>query len=158
MKDEIKNGIMLGVFVIIILVIVYLATAIFMTGEIGGKKNKTKDNKTTTTTVSTNQYNNKIIADKIFNRSEESYMVVVFSSKNASNELKEMIKNYNGKTKLYVVNVDEAINRSLKADADNLYVQDSSSLKVKENALLIINGGIVTKAVTGGANIISELK
>lgn len=156
MKDEIKNGIMLGVFVIIILVVVYFATAIFMTGEIGGKK--TKDTKTTTTASSTNQYNNRIIASKIFSRSEESYMVVIFSNKKASNELKEMVKNYNGSIKLYVVNVDEAINRSLKSDTDNLYVQDSSSLKVKENALLTISGGVITKAVTGGANIISELK
>ncbi len=156
MKDEIKNGIIIGLFVIIILVVVYFATAIFMTGEIGGKK--TKDIKTTTTVSSTDQYNNRIIASKIFNRNEESYMVVIFSNKNASNELKDSVKNYNGKLKLYVVNIDEAINRPLKSDTDNLYVQDSSSLKVKENALLIINSGTITKAVMGGANIISELK
>lgn len=156
MKDELKNGIILGIFVIIILVVVYFATAIFMTGEIGGKK--TKDNKTTTTVSSTNQYNNRIISSKIFDRSEESYMVVIFSDKKASNELKDSIKNYNGSVKLYVINIDEAINKSLKADVDNLYAQDSSGLKVKENALLTINGGVITNAVTGGANIISELK
>ncbi len=156
MKDELKNGIILGIFVIIIIVVVYLATAIFMTGEIGGKK--TKDNKTTTTVPLTNQYNNRIISSKIFNRSEESYMVVIFSDKKASNELKDSVKNYNGSVKLYVINIDEAINKSIKADVDNLYAQDSSGLKVKENALLTIKDGVITNAVTGGANIISELK
>ena len=40
MKNEIKNGIVIAICVILISVIVYLTTAIFLTGEIGNKKDK----------------------------------------------------------------------------------------------------------------------
>lgn len=156
MKEELKNGIVISVFVIIIILVVYFSTAIFMTGEIGNKKNE--DKTTTTTKSDSNEYNNRIISSKIFNRSEDTYIVVIFSNKKASNELKDKVKNYDGDMKLYVVNLDEAMNKSIKSDTDDLYVKEPSSLKVKENALLTISNGTVINAVTGGANIISNLK
>lgn len=156
MKEELKNGIVISVFVIIIILVVYFSTAVFMTGEIGNKKSE--DKSTTTTKSDFNEYNNRIISSNIFNRSEDTYMVVIFSNKKASNELKDKVKNYAGDTKLYVVNLDEAMNKSIKSDTDDLYVSEPSSLRVKENALLTISNGTVINAVTGGVNIISNLK
>lgn len=157
MKDEVKNGIILGIVVILIIVIVYFSTAIFMTGEIGNKKDK----KTTTTVASANStsdYDNRIMASTILSRTGDKYMVVIFSSKNASNELKDAIKNYSGDTKLYVVDTDEVVNKSLKSDTDNLNVQNINDLKVKESAILTITNSVITDAKSGGANIISTLK
>lgn len=42
MRNELKNGIILSITVILIILVVYLTTAVFMTGEIGSKKNSEK--------------------------------------------------------------------------------------------------------------------
>lgn len=154
MKEEVKNGIVLCICVILILVIVYFATAIFMTGEIGNKKGVSKKN-TTTTESAESEYNNLIMASSIFSRPESNYMVVLFSKKTASNELKEAIKGYSGDTKLYVVNVDEPINKNIKGDVDNI---TKDNLKVKESVLLVIENGDISSSTIGGANIIGKIK
>lgn len=157
MKQEVKNGIVLTICVILIIVIVYLSTAVFMTGEIG-KNTKKKTTTTTTSNVTKETYDNMIILSKVFSQSEENYMVVFFSKKNSSTELKDAISNYSGDTKLYKVNIDEAMNSSVKGASDNLAVSNVSDLKVKDNALITINSGSVTSSTSGGANIIKTLK
>ena len=158
MQKEIRDGIVLGISVILIIVIVYFSTAIFMTGEIGNKSSK----KTTTTTTqfsnTTETYDNMIILSMVFSQSEENYMVVFFSKNNISNELKDAISNYSGDTKLYKVNLDDPMNKIAKGDSDNLTVSNASDIKVKDNALITINSGSIVNTVSGGANIIKTLK
>ena len=153
MKEEVKNGIVLSISVILIIVIVYFATGIFMTGEYGKKVRNT-----TTTSNASNSYNNLIMASNIFNKAEDSYMVILFSKSSASNELYDSVTKYSGDTKLYVVNLDDPVNKYIKSNKNNLSVSDVEELKVKDNALLVINNGMVTKSETNGANIISLLK
>ena len=153
MKEEVKNGIVLSISVILIIVIVYFATGIFMTGEYSNKTKK--DNIISTTRKS---YDNLIMANNIFDRAEENYMVILFSKNIASNELYDSVTNYNGDTKLYVVNLDDPVNKYIKSNENNLSISNVEELKVKDNALLIINNGVITKAETNGANIISLLK
>lgn len=153
MKEEVRNGIVLAICVILILVIVYFATAIFMTGEIGNKKISSK--KTTTTESNESEFSNLIMASSIFSKSESNYMVVIFSKKTASNELKEAIKGYSGETKLYIVNLDEPINKAIKSNTDSISKDD---LKVKDSALITIENGDISSSVIGGANIIGKLK
>ena len=153
LKNEVKNGIILTISVILIIVIVYFATAIFMTGEIGSKLRNTTTNKTTA-----KSYKNMIMASRILDRQEDSYMVMLVSKEKASNELNDSIEKYSGDTKLYIVNLDDPLNRYIKSDIDNLSVTDVSELKVKSNALLIINNGAITKTESNSANIISLLK
>ena len=90
MRNEVKSGIILSVCVILIIVIVYFTTAVFMTGEIGNKKvSKTNNTTESSKTSSSNEtsYENMIIASKAFNRLDETYMVIFFSKKKLSKNI-----------------------------------------------------------------------
>ena len=155
MRNELKNGIILSITVILIILVVYLTTAVFMTGEIGSKKSSEKK---TTTTNAASSYENKILASKVFDHSPETYIVLFFWELDVSDDLKSTITSYSGNTKLYLVNKDEAINKYVSSDTDNVKPDNSSSLKVKKEALLTISNESVTSYVTNESEIIDELK
>lgn len=157
MKNEVKNGLIIGVVVILIIVLVYFMTAIFMTGEIG---NESKTDKTTTTTSSSStvDYDNMIIAGRVFNQTEDTYMVLIFSNNDAKDELKSAISSYTGDVKLYKVNTDEAVNSYVVSDTDNTNPTASKDIKVKNNALITIINGTVSSYVNDEEQIINALK
>lgn len=167
MKDEVKNGIIISVCVVIIIVLVYFMTAVFMTGEIGGNnKKEAKDTSTMekeepNTSSLSESYNNMIIASKTFKMSDEKYMVLFFSKKNASDSVKSALSSYDSGThdvKLYKVNVDEVINSYVISDSENPIPTSSKDLKIKENALITISSGKVSSYLTKETDIINALK
>lgn len=159
MNEELKNGIIVTVTVLLIIVIVYFTTAIFMTGEIG--KKSSKENKTTTTTNSANsEYENSIIASFTFKQSKDEYMVMFFSKKDSKEQIKNALKSYNSaddKLKLYVVNVDEAINKYVKDKEFNPNATSSDELKINKDTLLVIKNGVIDSYVTDEDEIVSKL-
>lgn len=157
MKNEVKNGLIIGVVVILIIVLVYFMTAIFMTGEIG---NESKTDKITTITSSSSSvdYDNMIIAGRVFNQTEDTYMVLIFSNNDAKDELKSAISSYTGDVKLYKVNTDEAVNSYVVSDSDNTNPTASKDIKVKNNALITITNGTVSSYINDEEQIINALK
>ncbi len=162
MKNEIKNGIVIAICVILISVIVYLTTAIFLTGEIGNKKDKENKNDVKETGANTDPqsaYDNMIIAGKVFNQSEDTYMVILFKEDSASDNLKAAIKNYNNVSeKLYKVNLNETINKYIIGESDNNNATNSKELQVKDTALLTISSGSIRSYITDEEQIINALK
>lgn len=167
MKSEVKSGILITVVVILILVIVYFTTAVFLTGEIGGKKsddssdNETSEEAQSEDVSSLTSYDNTIIAGRVFNQTDDTYMVIIYSEKESSDALKTTISTYDSKdesVKLYKVNKDEAINSSVNSDSDNTNPTNSSELKVKNNALITITNGTVSSYVNDDEQIINALK
>lgn len=164
MKDEVKNGIIISVCVILILVVVYFTTAVFLTGEIGsGKKSKTNDSKEKQSeeNVSNSRYSNMIIAGKTFDQKEDNYMVLFFSSNKASDDLENAITSYdsgNKDIKLYKVNTDEAINKYVKSNSDNTLPTNSKDLEISGNALIMISSKNVSSYITDESQIINALK
>ena len=157
MKNEVKNGLIISVVVILIIALVYFMTAVFMTGEIGNKSNSDKK----TTTASNNassEYDNMIMAGRIFNQAEETYMVIIFSNNDAKEDLKTAISGYQGDNKLYVVDIDQAVNAYVKAEEDNTNPTSSKNLKVKNNALITISNGVVSSYINSDNQIINALK
>lgn len=157
MNNEVKNGIITSIAVVIIIAVVYFMTAVFLTGEIGGNK-KTTDNDSSSSSTSQREYDNMIIAGRTFNQKEDTYMVIFFSEKEAGDSLKSAISSYSKDVKLYKVNVDEAINKYVVSETDNLNPTNSGELKVSKNALLTISSGVVTSYVNDDEKIISELE
>lgn len=167
MRNEVKSGIIISVCVVIIIVLVYFITAIFMTGEIGGNtKKNVKDTlneqkEDQSDSLSSQSYDNMIIASRTFKMSDEKYMVVFFSKKSASDSIKSALSSYDSKeheVKLYKVNVDEVINSYVKSDLDNNNPTSSEDLKIKENALITIESGKASSYLTGETDIINALK
>lgn len=161
MKNEVKNVIIIAFVVVFITLITYLTTSVFMTGEIGqGDKIKDNDKKITEeNSTSKREYDNMIIAGRVFNQPEESYKVILFRENKASDALKSAVKSYSSSgAKLYVVNLDETINKYVLGDFDNKSATNSKELKIKEKSLITITNGIVNSYVTDEKQIINELK
>lgn len=152
MNKEVKNGIIVGIVVILSLVVVYFMIAI-ATGEINisGKKDNTDSS------VSDNSYDNMIMASTTFDKSEDEYMVIFYSEKNKTDNLDLIISSYKGDIKLYKVNTDEVINKFVLSDEENSSATNKDELKVKTPTLLTINNKKITYYTSNEDEIAEKL-
>lgn len=156
MKDEVKNGIILTVVVLLIVGVVYLITAVFATGEIGSKKSKTNDDASSSSYIA---YDNMILASNTFTQKESEYMVMFVINDDLSDTLKSYINSYNNSNmKLYVVSADDAVNKFVKSDSANEAATNYSELKINKNTLITINGGKISSYLTSEDEIKEKLK
>lgn len=156
MKEEVKNGITITIVVLLTLILVYLATAFFLTGEIGGKKTTTTKDSSSVTTL----YQDMILASKTFERPEEEYMVIFFSEKDAKKRVKSYMKSYyNEDMKLYKVNLDESINKFvISKDEENKEAKNANELKIKDTTLIVIKNKSIISYVTDTDEIVEKIK
>ena len=89
MKQEVKSVVITVICVGLIIAVVYLSTAYFLTGEIGNKSKITKKTTESYSGLSLN-YENMIIAGKVFDMKESSYMVIFFSQDKINDELNKI--------------------------------------------------------------------
>lgn len=156
MKNEVKNGIILTVVVLLIVGVVYLITAVFATGEIGSKKSKTKDGALSSSYIT---YDNMILASNTFTQKESEYMVMFVINDDLSDTLKSYINSYNNSDmKLYVVSADDAVNKFVKSNSANEAATNYSELKINKNTLITINGGKISSYLTNEDEIKEKLK
>ncbi len=162
MKNEVKSGVIIAITVIIVLVVVYLTTAIFMTGEIGNRKTTAKnDTEAQTNDNISNLYDNMIIASKTFEQPNDEYMVIFFSQESSSETLNDAISSYDSigkETKLYKVNLDEVINKFVVSQESNNNASNYSELKINDTTLITIKNKEITSYVVGDKNVIDKLK
>lgn len=162
MKNEVKSGVIIAITVIIVLVVVYLTTAIFMTGEIGNRETPTKNNKEVKTNDNvSNLYDNMIIASKTFEQPNDEYMVIFFSQRSSNETLNDAISSYDSigkETKLYKVNLDEVINKFVVSQESNNNASNYSELKINDTTLITIKNKEITSYVVGDKNVIDKLK
>ncbi len=161
MSKEIKSLITITLTVILVIAIVYLTTAIFMTGEIGNGKKTTKDKTTTTSPSISKMYDNMIIASKTFDQNKEEYKVIFFYGKDISEELNGAINSYDSSSKeikLYKVNLSDVINKFVISKEQNSKATSYKQLKINGVTLITIKNKVITSYVTDEKNIINELK
>ncbi len=156
MKSEIKSAIIIFFTVIIVLGVVYFISA-YNTGQIGHKKYTGSDQ------ASTNDpsYSNMIALSKTFSQSEDKYMVLFFSNKDIKESLSTTINTYDSKsdvTKLYKVNTDEAMNKTVLSDTENKNATTSSDLKIKKQTLIVIENKTITNFITDEDEILNTLQ
>lgn len=155
MKKEVKEGIVISIVVILFLLVVYLITALFTTGELG----KSKDSETTTASSEvTELYSNMILANNVFDRNEDSYMVILLSDDDAKDTIKNSVKSYSGEKKLYVVNLDEKINNYVVSKEENKAASNPSELKINKTTLLMIDNHAISSYVTDTSEILAKMK
>lgn len=160
MSKEIKNGITITITVILVIAIVYLITAVFMTGEIGNKKTNSESKKTTTNSSVSKIYDNMIIASKTFDQNKDEYMVIFFYGNDVSDELDSAITTYdssNNKIKLYKVNVSDVINKFVLSEQQNSKATNYNELKINDVTLITIKNNEITSYVVTEDEVISKL-
>lgn len=156
--DEKKGSITLIIAVLGVIAITYFATAFFLTGEIGNKEDKKEETQVEETEEVTEIFSNMIIASKTFTQKESKYMVLFFSKKDLTYDFKQIINNYSKDTKLYKVNVDEAINSFVLSKDENLNVQSYKELKVKAPTIITIENRKNISYVSGNDKVIDIIK
>ncbi len=162
MNNDLRNGIVITVTVVLVLVVVYLTTAVFMTGEIGSSKTNKKNKVTTTkSAVTTTLYDNMIIASKTFDQPNDEYMVIFFSEKKASDNLKNAILSYDSGSKdvkLYKVNTDEVINKFVVSEDENINASSYNELKINDVTIITIKDKVITSYQVKEDKVIDKLK
>lgn len=161
MKDEIKEKILLILCVLIIIVGTYFITAIFMTKEIGGKKDGTKENSENSNSGLSLSYYNLILAGDTFSIDNNKYMVLFFSEKDSHDYLKNAFKAYDSNDntiKLYKVNIDEPINSFVKGKDKNETASSVKELSITGDTLVTIENGKIVSYIDVEDDIISALE
>ena len=161
MKDEIKSKILLIVCVLIIIIGTYFITAIFMTKEIGSKKEDSNENTESSNSGLSLSYYNLILAGDTFNVSSDKYMVLFFSEKDSHDYLKNAFKAYDSNDntiKLYKVNIDEPINSFVKGKEKNEAASSIKELSITGDTLVTIENGRIVSYVDVEDDIINALK
>lgn len=148
----------ISIGVIIVLLLVYLATAL-ATGEIklgNKKKEETKE--------ATIQYE-EIIAGSILNRQQDEYYVLAFSFTDTQARyylsLKDSYKQNTDALPVYIVDLDKGFNNVLSPKDDEQYKEKPENikeLKVKGPTILKVKNGKVTSRVEGEEKFTEELE
>ncbi len=157
MNDK-KGSITLIIAVLGVIAITYFATAFFLTGEIGNKKETTDATKVEETEEVEEMFSNMIMTSKTFSQKESKYMVLFFSKKDLTYDFKQLINNYSKDTKLYKVNLDEAINNFAASEKVNSNVQNYKDLKVKAPTIITIEKGKNISYISGKDKVIDIIK
>ncbi len=157
--DDKKSSITLIIAVLGVIAITYFATAFFLTGEIGNNKTDNEETKEVEETEEVTEiFSNMIIASKTFTQKESKYMVLFFSKKDLTYDFNQIVNNYSKNTKLYKVNVDEAINGFVLSNEENTSVQSYKDLKVKAPTLITIENRKNISYVSGSDKVIDIIK
>jgi len=156
--EQIVRLVKIAIGVILVLVLVYLLTAL-ATGEI-----KLGNKKTEETKESTIQYE-EIIAGQIMNRQQDEYYVLVFNFTDDEASyylsLKDSYKQNTDALPFYLVDLEKGFNQSLMLEEGEEYTQKPTNiqdLKVKSPTLLKIKNKKVTERIETNEKVKEYLK
>lgn len=102
----------------------------------------------------------EILAGSTFDIKKPQYYVVFYSSdKFYKNEIENVITNYRAKNKspIYIVDLNNGLNKNYIFEESNSFAQSASELKVKDLTLIKIENNKNTSYLEGIENIKTEL-
>ena len=145
--DSLYKSVIITVVVVLLFVGLFYLFAVYIT-------NKPEKIKIPDESISYEQ----ITAGSTFNMSDDEYVVLFYSRENNS-EITSKISNYKVKnnTSVYYVDLDDAINNSVKSDSSNKTATKASELKVVNPTLIKINNGKIVEYVEGQNNVVNYI-
>lgn len=153
-NDELMQGVKILVSVILLIAIIYFATAI-LTGEINF--NKKKNNNVSDDVMI--QYD-EIVAGQSFTRPNSSYYVLYYNFTDSGASKYLSLRNaYTAKDKalsVYMVDLEKAFNSTVVREKDSKFVDKPTNikdLKVENPTLLKFEKGRVAQRISGKENI-----
>ena len=137
--NQLKKLIINITIVLVILGIIYLLSALFITKELDwfSKGDTTKD--------TSNKVTNSILASSIFKQSEEEYYVYFYDLDEKENIITEMVDQNQKIDKVYKVNTTSAMNSNYIGEESNKDAKTLTELKVKAPTLIKIVGDEITE-------------
>ena len=137
----------------IILFVVYYFVAVFITKEVDVSSKKDND----TTENTTSSVSNKILAQRIFEQSEEEYFVYFYDFNEEDKNISSAISS-KSEMNIYRVDTSSSLNRNyVTEDTGNRNVTGLGDLKVKNPTLIKISGDKVVLYLEGTEEIVNYL-
>lgn len=150
-SDIIKSLVKIVIGVSILLGILYLVLAVFVTKEFDSNKS------TDSTSSSENEVSNKILAKNIFNQSPEEYYVYFYDFNNDDSDISNKLSSISGD--LYKVDTSSGLNSNYVSDTEtgNENAVDLNDLKVINPTLIKVSNDKIVEYIQSKNNIINYI-
>lgn len=134
--NQIKKLITIVITLLIIVGLIYLLSALFITKELDWFN---KDTEETNTLV-----NKTILASETFKQSEEEYYVYFYDYKDEDEEVASAVQSITNMT-VYKVDTGSALNNNYVSEQSNKSAKSLEDLKVKSPTVIKVSGDTITE-------------
>ena len=131
-EHQIKKLIIITIMLVIIIGIIYLLSALFITEELDLFDKKDEETSTLIT--------NTILASEIFKQKEEDYYVYFYNYDDEDEEISTTINSKLSESKVYKVDTNSALNKNYVSEESNKKANSLENLKVKASTVIKISG------------------
>ena len=131
-KNQIKSLIIITIVLVVIIGLIYLLSALFVTKELDWFE---KDESETSTLVK-----NTILASEIFKQTEEEYYVYLYDYSDEDDEIASAVSDKLSSAKVYKVDTGSALNNKYVSEESNKNAKKLEELKVKASTVIKISG------------------
>lgn len=136
-NNQIKKLIGITIILVIIIVSIYLISALFITKELDWFSKKESN-------IYQNQVANSILATEIFKQKEEEYFVYFYDYSDENVQITSKINSVLSSKKIYKVDTNSALNSNYVLEESNKSAKTLQDLKVISPTLIRITGEEIT--------------
>ena len=148
-KNQIKQLISITILLVVIVGLIYLISALFITKELDWFDDKTEEKEILVT--------NTILASETFKQLEEEYYVYFYDYKDEKTDITSHITNKLSSSKVYKVDTNNGLNKKYISEESNKNAKSLSELKVKAPTLIKVTGETI-EVYYEGNEILEKLK
>ena len=149
-KNQIKQLITITIILVVIIGLIYLISALFITKELDWFEDDTIKNEATLVT-------NTILASEAFKQQEEEYYVYFYDYKDEKTDISAHITNKLSSNKVYKVDTSNGLNNKYVSKESNKEAKNLDELKVKAPTIIKVTGEKIS-AYYEGDEIKDKLK
>ena len=149
-KNEIKSLIIITIVLLIVIGLIYLLSALFVTKELDWFNNGNDEEITETV-------KNTILATEIFKQKEEEYYVYFYDYTDEEERITTTVNEKLSSSTVYKVNTNSALNANYVSETSNKKAQKLADLKVKAPTVIKISNEKITMYYEGN-EILAKLK
>ena len=131
-QNQIKKLILITIVLVIIVGLIYLLSALFVTKELDWFDNGDKEPETLVT--------NTILASEIFKQTEEEYYVYFYDYDDEDEEIASTVNSKLSSATVYKVDTSSALNNNYVSEESNKKAKTLADLKVKASTVIKISG------------------
>lgn len=130
-ENQIKKLIGITILVVVLIGIIYLISALFITKELDWFDKKEKESQTLVT--------NTILASEIFKQQEETYYVYFYDYTKEDTQITSIINTKLSSNKIYKVDTNSALNNKYISEESNKNATSLEELKVKSPTIIKVS-------------------
>ena len=149
-KNQIKQLISITIILVVIIGLIYLISALFVTKELDWFDKKEEETKETLA-------KNTILASEIFKQKEEEYYVYFYDFNEKENQVTSAVNAKLSSKIVYKVDTSSALNNKYISDQSNKSAKTLEDLRVKAPTVIKINGDQISEYYEDN-EIINNLK